>query len=137
MVPDLDQAALTRLHSLVFDRQALPPPPPRLRPVVVGWHWPRRRLRRWAAVGLVKVRDCRYLLRVQPPAAMVATVYRGRKSPTITIRAHPNEKAELVAMAAVAGLSISDLVRTGLAMVQAEITAGTFAQSSDTPGDTA
>lgn len=74
----------------------------------------------------------RYLLGVQRSAAMVATVYRGRSSPTITIRANPNEKAELVAMAAEVGLSISDLVRTGLALVQAEIAAGTFAQTSDT-----
>ena len=67
---------------------------------------------------------------------MLPTVHRGRSSPTITIRANPREKAELVATAAEMGLSISDLVRTGLAMVQAEITAGTFAQSSK-PGDTA
>ena len=50
-------------------------------------------------MGLVKVRDRRYLLRVRRPAAMVATVFRGRSSPTITFRANPNEKAELVAMA--------------------------------------
>ena len=87
-------------------------------------------------MGLVKVRDRRYLLRVRRPAAMVATVFRGRSSPTITFRANPNEKAELVAMATEVGLSLSDLVRTGLAMVQAEITAGTFAQHSK-PDDTA
>jgi hypothetical protein len=58
---------------------------------------------------------------------MVATVYRGRNTPTVTFRANPNEKAELMAMAAEAGMSVSDLVRTGLAMVQAEIAAGTFA----------
>ena len=67
---------------------------------------------------------------------MLPTVHRGRSSPTITIRANPSEKAELVATAAEVGLSISDLVRTGLALVQAEIKAGTFAQSSK-PGDTA
>lgn len=61
-------------------------------------------------------------------------VYRGRHTPTITFRANPNEKAELIAMAAEVGMSLSDLVRTGLAMVQAEITAGTFA---NTTGDTA
>jgi hypothetical protein len=132
MVPALDQQALERLHRLVFDRQPLPPLP-RLRPVRVGWHWPRRRMRRWGAVGLEKAtgRD-RYLVGVQRSAVMVSTVYRGRSSPTITIRANPSEKAELVAMAAEVGLNISDLVRTGLALVQAEITAGTFAQSSDT-----
>jgi len=58
---------------------------------------------------------------------MTVTVWRGKKSPTVTFRANPNEKAELVAMAAEVGMSLSDLVRTGLAMVQAEIAAGTFA----------
>jgi hypothetical protein len=66
---------------------------------------------------------------------MVATVYRGRSSPTVTFRANPNEKAELVAMAAEAGMSLSDLVRVGLGMVHAEIAAGTF--SHTTTGDTA
>jgi hypothetical protein len=60
MVPlHLDRQALEALARLVFDRQALPPPPSRLRPVVVGWHWPRRRLPRWVAVGLVNLRRCR------------------------------------------------------------------------------
>ena len=54
----LDQQALERLHRLVFAAQQLPALP-RLRPVVVGWHWPRRRLRRWAPVGLVHLRRCR------------------------------------------------------------------------------
>ena len=128
----LDRQALERLHRLVFGPAQQLPALPRLRPVRAGWGWPRRRLRRWLPGGVVKVRDRRYLLRVRRPAAMVATVFRGRSSPTITFRANPNEKAELVAMATELGLSLSDLVRTGLAMVQAEITAGTFAQSSDT-----
>ena len=63
MVPDLDRQALEQLYQLVFAAQQLPALP-RLRPVVAGWHWPRRRLRRWVVVGLVKVPNRRYLLRV-------------------------------------------------------------------------
>ena len=57
----LDRQALERLHRLVFAAQQLPALP-RLRPVVVGRPHPKRQMRRWAPVGLAKVRGCRYLL---------------------------------------------------------------------------
>jgi len=66
---------------------------------------------------------------------MAAAVYRGRKCPMITIRANAGEKAAINAMAAELGLTVSDLLRSGLAMVQAEIMAGTFKPTN--PGHTA
>jgi len=53
----------------------------------------------------------------------------------ITIRANAGEKAAINAMAAELGLTVSDLLRSGLAMVQAEIMAGTFKPTN--PGHTA